>query len=55
MTESRTTLVNENHEPALANRLLVVDDQEVNRDLLMRRLERRGFRVWTAKDGQEAL
>jgi diguanylate cyclase (GGDEF)-like protein/PAS domain S-box-containing protein len=55
VTESRTTVATINHEPVLANRLLVVDDQEVNRDLLMRRLERRGFRVWTAKDGQEAL
>ncbi len=36
-------------------RLLVVDDEEINRDLLQRRLERRGFSVVGAKDGQEAL
>lgn len=36
-------------------RLLVVDDEEINRDLLQRRLERRGFQVAGAKDGLEAL
>jgi len=36
-------------------RLLVVDDEEINRDLLQRRLERRGFIVSGAKDGIEAL
>lgn len=36
-------------------RLLVVDDEEINRDLLQRRLERRGFTVAGAKDGLEAL
>lgn len=36
-------------------RLLVVDDEEINRDLLQRRLERRGFSVSGAKDGLEAL
>jgi len=36
-------------------RLLVVDDEEINRDLLQRRLERRGFWVAGAKDGLEAL
>lgn len=37
------------------SRLLVVDDEEINRDLLQRRLERRGFQVVGAKDGLEAL
>src|SRR5512142_3265338 len=36
-------------------RLLVADDNEMNRDLLARRLSRRGFAVVTAADGQEAL
>ena len=35
--------------------LLVVDDNEMNRDLLSRRLERKGFRVLTAVDGMHAL
>ena len=35
--------------------LLVADDNEMNRDLLARRLSRRGFTVVTAADGQEAL
>ncbi len=36
-------------------RLLVADDNEMNRQLLARRLSRRGFTVVTAADGQEAL
>ena len=35
--------------------LLVVDDNEMNRDMLTRRLLRRGFTVITAADGEEAL
>jgi len=35
--------------------LLVVDDNEMNRDLLSRRLERKGYRVKTAADGLHAL
>jgi DNA-binding response OmpR family regulator len=35
--------------------LLVVDDSPANRDLLSRRLERKGFRVIVAEDGQRAL
>jgi diguanylate cyclase (GGDEF)-like protein/PAS domain S-box-containing protein len=35
--------------------LLVVDDEEINRDLLSRRLERKGYHVTTAIDGREAL
>ncbi|MCA9792919.1 MAG: EAL domain-containing protein [Candidatus Eremiobacteraeota bacterium] len=35
--------------------ILVVDDEEINRDLLSRRLEKRGFLVTTAVDGAEAL
>jgi class 3 adenylate cyclase len=36
-------------------RILVVDDSEMNRDLLSRRLERQGHRVITAEDGASAL
>jgi len=35
--------------------LLVVDDNEMNRDLLSRRLERQGYRVTVAIDGRQAL
>jgi CheY-like chemotaxis protein len=35
--------------------LLVVDDNETNRDLLTRQLARHGYMVATAKDGAEAL
>jgi diguanylate cyclase (GGDEF)-like protein/PAS domain S-box-containing protein len=40
---------------AVAECLLVVDDVDDNRDLLSRRLTRRGYRVVTASSGQEAL
>ena len=36
-------------------RLLVVDDNEMNRDMLSRRLQRQGFEVVLAEDGQQAL
>jgi len=35
--------------------LLVVDDNAENREILARRLERRGFQVMAAEDGQKAL
>jgi serine/threonine protein kinase len=35
--------------------LLVVDDNELNRDMLGRRLERKGYRVLSAADGAAAL
>lgn len=35
--------------------LLVVDDNEMNRDMLSRRLERQKYRVEMAVDGQDAL
>ena len=35
--------------------LLVVDDDETNRDVLAQRLQRKGYRVTTAENGQEAL
>lgn len=38
-----------------ASTLLVVDDNEMNRDMLSRRLERQGYQVSTASNGREAL
>ncbi len=42
-------------EPALRGVILVVDDDQGNRDLLARRLIREGFAVHTAPDGHAAL
>src|ERR687885_438249 len=36
-------------------RLLLVEDDELNRDMLSRRLERRGFEVVLAVDGQQGV
>ena len=36
-------------------RVLIVEDNELNRDMLSRRLERCGFEVMIAVDGREAL
>jgi len=36
-------------------RILLVEDNELNRDMLSRRLQRRGFEVDMAKDGQSAV
>jgi two-component system cell cycle response regulator DivK len=36
-------------------RILLVEDNEMNRDMLSRRLLRRGFEVVTAVDGQQGL
>ena len=38
-----------------ANRILLVDDEEVNRDMLSRRLRRSGYVVDVAVDGESAL
>ena len=35
--------------------VLIVEDNELNRDMLSRRLERRGYNVTIAIDGQESL
>ena len=37
------------------NTLLVVDDEEMNRDVLSRRLERKGYQVVVAAGGREAI
>lgn len=36
-------------------KILLVEDDEMNRDMLSRRLQRRGFEVALAVDGQEAI
>jgi len=36
-------------------KILLVEDNEMNRDMLSRRLQRRGFEVVCALDGQQAL
>jgi CheY-like chemotaxis protein len=41
--------------PVSGTRLLVVDDNEDNRDMLARRLRRRGYEVTTAESGALAL
>lgn len=35
--------------------ILVVDDNEMNRDVLIRRLERQGYNITSAEDGERAL
>jgi CheY-like chemotaxis protein len=37
------------------SKILLVEDNEMNRDMLSRRLERRGFEVIMAADGEEGL
>lgn len=34
-------------------KILLVEDNEMNRDMLSRRLQRRGYRVITAQDGEQ--
>ncbi|MBM3768381.1 MAG: response regulator, partial [Acidobacteria bacterium] len=36
-------------------KVLLVEDNEMNRDMLSRRLERKGHEVLIAVDGQEAI
>jgi len=35
--------------------VLLVEDNEMNRDMLLRRLQRKGFAVLTALDGEQAI
>jgi class 3 adenylate cyclase len=46
---------NDTDQPELTPAILVVDDNEMNRDLLSRRLIRKGFTVDMAEDGFKAL
>ena len=41
--------------PANRTRLLLVEDNEMNRDMLCRRLLRRGFEVMMASDGSQGV
>jgi two-component system, cell cycle response regulator DivK len=36
-------------------KILIVEDNELNRDMLTRRLERRGYEILTAGDGEQGL
>ena len=36
-------------------KLLVVEDNEINRDMMVRRLQRRGYTMVTAVDGQQGV
>ena len=36
-------------------KILIVEDNELNRDMLSRRLERKGYQVISASDGQEGV
>ncbi len=36
-------------------KILVVEDNEINRDMMVRRLERRGYLIVTALDGQQGI
>ncbi len=36
-------------------KILLVEDNDINRDMMLRRLQRRGFTVITAVDGQQAV
>ena len=42
-------------EARVKNKVLLVDDDESNREMLTRRLQHRGYDVVTAVDGQDAL
>jgi len=39
----------------MATKILLVEDNEMNRDILSRRLQRRGYEVLTAVDGEGGL
>jgi len=39
----------------MATRILLVEDNEMNRDMLSRRLQRRGYEMLTAVDGESGL
>ena len=39
----------------MAAKILLVEDNEMNRDMLLRRLERKGFRVVVAEDGKQGV
>jgi len=40
---------------SIPGKLLIVDDNEMNRDMLARRLERKGYAVGVAESAQQLL
>jgi class 3 adenylate cyclase len=54
-TAARNTAAASSGVPPLVGKLLVVDDSEMNRDMLSRRLERQGHSVLLAEDGRQAI
>jgi two-component system, cell cycle response regulator len=54
-SQPRATAAKASPEKADSARLLVVDDNEANRDMLSRRLERAGYAILLAESGEEAL
>jgi len=55
MTKNETADSKNQRKESISGRLLVVDDNENNRDMLSRRLARRGHTVEVAEDGEIAL
>ncbi len=39
----------------MSTRILLAEDNELNRDMLLRRLERRGYQVAVATDGEQVI
>ena len=39
----------------MANKILIVEDNEMNRDMLSRRLARKGYEISIAEDGEVGL
>ena len=52
---SRREYVRQKDEPRANGEILLVEDNEMNRDMLSRRLTRRGFEVIFAVDGQQGV
>ena len=52
---ARETLVLRGGKGTTMAKILLVEDNEMNRDMLSRRLERRGYEVVIAVDGQEGV
>tara|TARA_B100000965_G_C19509274_1_gene721192 strand:+ start:651 stop:1049 length:399 start_codon:yes stop_codon:yes gene_type:complete len=48
-------LNNYKHGVRFMSKILIVEDNEMNRDMLSRRLERKGFEVVMAEDGQKGV
>jgi len=52
---TRHSLKNTHSLPAMPATLLLVEDNEMNRDMLSRRLIQRGYQVLLAEDGQQGI